>query len=333
MPKSMDCSGRFLRPFLAVLAQYPGFEEAAEPASALPLDLGGAVASAHDVIVRWESATRDSDLGLRAGRLTCIGTGGTLDYALLTAPNLRESVQLAQRYAKLYDEALEFAVVTEQDRVSIQIGSELPAPRAFTDFILSAWYRNHLLPHLDPGARVECCFRYPEPVSIALHQSVFEGAKLNFGAPFDGVSFETRLLECALTSADASLHDVHCKQLELLDESQQRSLARRVRRVLVAELQHRPSSNGVALRLRVSRRTLIRRLADEGTSFTSLLDDLRRQLATGLVLKGSLSPREIARSLGLSHAQAFHRCFKRWTGSTPRDYRETFARQRAGRAS
>jgi AraC-like DNA-binding protein len=73
--------------------------------------------------------------------------------------------------------------------------------------------------------------------------------------------------------------------------------------------------------MRKSRRTLVRRLAAESTSFSVLLDDLRRQLGVPLVLSAKVPLAEIAMSLGFVHVQAFHRCFRRWTGSTPGRYR------------
>jgi len=327
LKQPMSCSGRFVRPFLSALARYPGVEREIELVRATPVESRIAVEWAQELVVRWVSATQDPDLGLRAGLLACIGSGGLLDYALHTAQTLRESIELAQRYARIYSDALEIEVVNEQDRVSIRIGNQYPAPRALTDFVLATWYRNHLQPHLEQTTRLECCFSYLQPNSIGVHERVFAGARLSFGAEFDGFSIPHHALERQLASADASLHDVHCEQLELYDSTfaQQQSFAMRVRRVVAAELARgRPTSGIVARRLRMSRRTLVRRLTHEGTTFTQLLDDLRRDLAVHLVMRaGKLSLYDIAKSLGFGHVQAFHRSFKRWTGSTPCRYRES----------
>jgi len=330
MKQPMSCTGRFVRPFLVVLAQYPGLEAEVEKAKSRPIEPRIDVESVQGLVVQWVGATHDADLGLRAGQVTCLGTGGALDYALRTAQTLRESILLAQRYAKLYSDALQIDVVGDHERVSIQISSQVPAPRALTDFMLSTWYRNHLQPHLGSGAGLECCFSYPEPTSLDVHKCVFGSAKLRFGASFDGFSFDDRVLDRVLASADPSLHDVHCKQLELIDwpaTYEQLPLAVRVRRLLAADLrQGRPSSTSIACRLQMSRRTLVRQLATEGTSFKSLLDDLRHQLALHLVIRRGLSLPEVSNALGFVHVQAFHRCFKRWTGSTPGRYRSAALR-------
>jgi AraC-like DNA-binding protein len=79
--------------------------------------------------------------------------------------------------------------------------------------------------------------------------------------------------------------------------------------------------DAVAKALAVSRRTLSRRLADEGRSFRSILDDVRREFACALLQDRTLSTRDIAFFLQYSEPAAFTRSFRRWTGQTPRAFR------------
>jgi len=65
-----------------------------------------------------------------------------------------------------------------------------------------------------------------------------------------------------------------------------------------------------------------RRLEGEGTSFTDELDNARRQLALAYLKDGETPLKEAAFRLGFSHAESFHRAFKRWTGETPLGYRK-----------
>ena len=68
-------------------------------------------------------------------------------------------------------------------------------------------------------------------------------------------------------------------------------------------------------------RTLIRRLHADGTSFQSIKDDLRRDIAIRHLSIGEKNIEAIAHEVGFSSAANFHRAFQRWTGSTPRAYR------------
>ena len=78
----------------------------------------------------------------------------------------------------------------------------------------------------------------------------------------------------------------------------------------------------VGRRLGMSTRTLSRKLAAEGTTFRRVLDEARCQLATALLHDRGLSVADIAFFLQYSEAAAFHRSFRRWTGLTPRGFRE-----------
>ncbi len=319
------CSGRFLLPFLTVIDRYPHLAGEVERLQKKPITRRVALEWAYELVSRWVRATRDVDLGLRAAEASRLGTLGRLDYALRTAATLRDSMALAQRYSRYYSDALELKIVREHDRVWLRLDHTPRGPRALSDFVLATYYRNHVKPHLPPDARVACCFCYPKPATTAVHEAVLDGAQLQFDAPFDGFLLEAGALDGMLDSADAALHSVHCEQVEAAHGgvSDSRMFALRVRKQIALDLEAgRPSAVRVARKLRVSRRTLVRRLAREGTSFKAQLDDLRHDLAVRLIATSpTLSLAQVARSLGFSHVQAFHRSFKRWTGTSARGYR------------
>jgi AraC-like DNA-binding protein len=77
----------------------------------------------------------------------------------------------------------------------------------------------------------------------------------------------------------------------------------------------------IARTLAVSQRTLQRRLADEGTTYQAVLDDVRREMAERHLHDTALAIAEISFLLGYSEPAAFHRAFKRWHGVTPQTYR------------
>jgi len=77
----------------------------------------------------------------------------------------------------------------------------------------------------------------------------------------------------------------------------------------------------VAELLNLSRRTLQRRLEDEGTSFKAVLDDTRRELANRLIHDRLMTLGEIAYLLGFSETSSFSRACRRWTGVSPSQLR------------
>ncbi|MFO0658260.1 MAG: helix-turn-helix transcriptional regulator [Polyangiaceae bacterium] len=81
----------------------------------------------------------------------------------------------------------------------------------------------------------------------------------------------------------------------------------------------------VAKRLKMSERSLQRKLASEGVSFDALLDEIRRDLALRYLSDRNIAIAEVAFLLGYSEPSPFHRAFKRWTGTTPSEARRARA--------
>jgi AraC-like DNA-binding protein len=67
--------------------------------------------------------------------------------------------------------------------------------------------------------------------------------------------------------------------------------------------------------------TIRRRLHEEGVSYQSIKDQLRRDLAIGYLSHTDRSVMDIALELGFSERSAFHRAFRKWTGAAPGEFR------------
>jgi AraC-like DNA-binding protein len=101
-------------------------------------------------------------------------------------------------------------------------------------------------------------------------------------------------------------------------------LCTRVENAISSLLPHgRVVVDDVARSLGMSKRTLARRLADEGLNFTEILEQLRRDLAVRYLDDRKLHISQIAWLLGFNEVSAFTHTFKRWTGKTPSQLRTT----------
>jgi AraC-like DNA-binding protein len=74
--------------------------------------------------------------------------------------------------------------------------------------------------------------------------------------------------------------------------------------------------------LGLSARTLSRRLAEEGTTYEEVVDQLRRSLALQYIKDPSISLGEMTWLLGYEGSTSFNHAFKRWTGQSPSAARE-----------
>jgi AraC-like DNA-binding protein len=98
-------------------------------------------------------------------------------------------------------------------------------------------------------------------------------------------------------------------------------LSAQVRAALAADLRGGPTLEGVAARLGVPPRSLQRRLAAEGTSYNGLLDQVRHELALRYLRQRELALVEVAFLLGFAEQSVFQRAFRRWTGTSPAEWR------------
>lgn len=126
-----------------------------------------------------------------------------------------------------------------------------------------------------------------------------------------------------LPSANSELAHANERVIgDYLAELRGAGIASRVRSRLIDEL---PSGTvterQVAKWLHMSRRTLQRRLSDEGTTYAEELDDIRRDLAERFIRDHTLTLSEITYLLGFAETSSFSRSFKRWTGMAPSAYR------------
>lgn len=101
------------------------------------------------------------------------------------------------------------------------------------------------------------------------------------------------------------------------------SIAARTREYLEQNMSQPVSIQDLAQALHLSVRTLNRRFAEEETHFQAVKDGLRRDIAVHRLTNSNTSVAAIAFDLGFSEATGFCRAFKKWTGSSPSDYRKS----------
>jgi len=151
----------------------------------------------------------------------------------------------------------------------------------------------------------------------------FMGHDVTFGADADGVVFLGNAQQLPVLGADPYLNRLLIKFCEEARSHRTVSSTFRVdvENAIAPLLPHgKARAPEIARRLGVSPRTLVRRLAAEGLTFSTVLDRLRADLARRYLQDG-LSISKIAWILGYREVSAFTHAYKRWTGRTPRKAR------------
>jgi AraC-like DNA-binding protein len=158
--------------------------------------------------------------------------------------------------------------------------------------------------------------------------SAFESAlrcEVRTQCSWSGLTLTREAWHLPLQRRDAVLRNwLERKAAQILaSQAGQEGVAMEVRRLLAAPANGSVTSvEAVARRLAMSPRTLQRRLSEEGTSFDSLREEMRKQTAETFLADRTLSVSEVAFLLGFSEPGAFHRAFKRWHNTTPDAFRK-----------
>lgn len=168
-------------------------------------------------------------------------------------------------------------------------------------------------------------FQHSRPRDTSLHEQIFR-CPIEFDADHTEYLFEPRMLQY---KADGRLHllrpFVHLYVKHRVDRTTayDGSFAATVSLTLLAVM----GSGGcniefVANALGLNAKTLQRRLAGEGTSFSDVLEQVRRNMACRLLCESNTSVERIAGLLDYSSTPPFTLAFKRWTGQTPLAFRK-----------
>ncbi|SDE94957.1 AraC-type DNA-binding protein [Variovorax sp. CF079] len=175
------------------------------------------------------------------------------------------------------------------------VGGQLPAARF--DFAFES------PPYASSYGKV-----FPAPLQFGRHQSVvwFDATRLQ-----DKVRRDETALRAFLADAQANV----------IVPRRDDAVSARVRSHLQRTQPTWPDLGATATALHMSTSTLQRRLALEGTSFQSLKDELRRDMAIVHLNTSTVPLATLACQLGFADSAAFQRAFKRWTGSAPGVYR------------
>ncbi|MEE4238847.1 MAG: AraC family transcriptional regulator ligand-binding domain-containing protein, partial [Anderseniella sp.] len=170
----------------------------------------------------------------------------------------------------------------------------------------------------------EVHFEHPRPDSHSEHSRAFD-APVYFSQPTNALLFRDNLLSRLMPASDPTLMALSSNCLVQLSNTYNRpmtlfdQISSAIRSGLASGY---PSLKHMARELRVSPGAVQRELAENGTTFKNLVENLRRELGMSYLRQRQLPISEISLLLGYSELSAFSRAVKRWTGASPSTVRE-----------
>ena len=276
--------------------------------------------------------TGDPLLGLHMAETYNPGALDILGYVILSCRTIGEVLEKFARYARLLNDGMRVELVREGKtafcRCTYVEGVDNYLLRDPQHAIGATWgglaREMRRLARTPLGAKA-VWFRHAAPTRahVAEYTRVM-GAPVRFGAPEDRFIFPSEHLDQPLPSANPVLLEVFERHARaaLPAVGPEQSRADEVARVLARKLKgSAPALHEVARELSMSTRNLQRTLRDAGTSYQSLLDATRRDLAIRHLANPATSTGQVGFLLGFSEPSAFHRAFRRWTGKPPSAFR------------
>jgi AraC-like DNA-binding protein len=271
-------------------------------------------------------ATGDECFGLHFGQNYHPKNLGPLAYVVLNSPTMGVAFENVARYLRVHNTAAEVSFVVGQQWDYLRhLLSGLPVEgrRQHNEFSAAVGLGLIRLMAGSGWTPVEVEFEHAAPAQASEHSRVF-GAPVSFGRTTNGFVIEHEFSGRQIPAADERLYPIIREYLDRVLEELPREdgLLASVRRGIMESLrQEEPTLTRVAQRIAVGPRTLQRGLKEQGVDFKGLVDDTRRRFSLRYLQDSKHTLTEVAYLLGYSEVSAFNRAFKRWTGSTPAEYR------------
>jgi len=276
----------------------------------------------------WRKAAEviaDPCLGLKAAEVWHPSNFGALGYAMLASNTLRISLERLVRYLGfLSDEDFMKLDETEEGlRLTLALLHRNIDKSEQNDAALAVTLAMCRLNYIEELAPVSVTLARPKPVCSPRFFEYFRSPVL-FEASAYSFTLPNEAVDKILPGSNPQLAELNDQvMINYLAELDQDHITQKVKATIIDQL---PSGSvtdeAVARRLHMSSRKLQRQLQGAGTTFNTLLNEIRQDLARKYLTEEDTSITEIAFLLGFSESSAFSRAFKRWLGVSPTEYRK-----------
>lgn len=257
---------------------------------------------------------------------------GILDNMLKCCKNLYEANHQRERFYRLMATQYQISFIRNDNEFSILFIPEdqqsyFPnSEEALSvEYIIS--YKKLTKKAIFP---LEVHYTFPKPSYYEEYLRIFQCPVL-FNQKQSRMIFDLAVEDIPIPTYNSYLHSFltqHASEkLEKLNALLDNTLSNKVSKIIMEEMSKgEVSIEKVAERMFSTRKNIYVKLKEEGTSFSELLQNIRKELAKSYLDQSDLSITDIAYILGYSESSTFYRAFKKWYNQTPKDYRATLNR-------
>ncbi len=270
-------------------------------------------------------AAGNQDLGILVGRAAYLNIGHLLLYLSTICGSLRQWLNMMPNVLEMYGDLGKAVIVREEDTLRSEWRPSAPysvSDRHTIDMVLST--ANSILTSicLHPITINKAQFTYPKPKDLTILTQCF-GNNLIFDQPFSALYFDLASLDYPLIESINEVSSASKNPWQhYVDTVPGDEFLKALRQSIVFALPTGDMTiDTVAIDLKVSRRTLQRRLSERETNFLQEVQDLRSQMALRFLADRQLGITSITFLLGYADSSTFSSAFKTWHGCAPSEYR------------
>lgn len=282
----------------------------------------------NNLLNRAVELTNEPALGVYLGLQMTVSCHGSVGLAAMVSQNLGEALNVMEQFISLRCPALKPRLEIENGLASLYLDQPM------TNFKMGIVGMTFLMVGFAQMSNaitankldIKAELNYSEPTFLSQVQELLP-CEISFNQGNNRLIFSESYLALPLIMADplaARLAREQCKyDLNKLvaKRGEKNSLSALVKELLFDEVDGFFKIKYVADKLHLTERTLQRQLEKEGTKFQILMDQVRESYSKKLLNNHENSVSYISEKLDYSDVTHFTRAFKRWTGMTPRQYR------------
>jgi AraC-like DNA-binding protein len=267
-----------------------------------------------------------SDIALLAGARQRISDYGIYGYALVSSRTFGDSLLFSLDHVTMAGPAVRQISFRIEGKTAIlrshgldTLGELLPFAAEFWRSSMTALF-SRVLEAPFPSKRM--VFPFPAPAHWRNYERMFN-CPIDFDADRMEWHFDAKMLDMPCPNANPITAQI-CQQVcdvVLTEGPGESELVRRIRAACLNSPNRFPAAVRIASDLGLSLRTFHRRLAQEGLSYQTIVDSMRRSLATELLENTHMGIDLIAERIGFADATSFRKAFKKWTNRSPSDFR------------
>lgn len=271
-------------------------------------------ATAVNELLEWSAeASGIEDFGLRLATTRNLAQLGAIGLIVREEPTVGHAIKAAEQYFRLHSQTLLFHL-DEHDKISVfriqYLSTTHGQTRQSNELIVGTVYRTLNVLAGRAFAPESVCFAHPAPRGRTIHEAFFK-TRTQFDSDFDGFILRSGDLSAPIRTADTAMTRYIHHYVDEVMAQPVVSTDATVRQLVFALLPSgRCTSDLIAQRLGVDRKTLHRRLSARGTMFSTILNEARIELAQRHIKAERRSLTETAQLLGFSSLATFSRWFR-----------------------